>query len=120
VKLLADENIEAACVAWLRGLGHDVSWAVEAYSGCADASLLDIAETEFRIILTRDRGFGEIVYAERRHAPGVILVRLKARNQWERLALLQSLWGDIEAGAAGNFIVATNDRIRVRPLQRLR
>ena len=119
MKLLADENIEIACVNWLRELGHDVSWAVEIYSGFPDTHLVEIARRESRVVLTRERGFGELVYAEQRVATGVVLVRLKAKNQWERLALLQSLWRDIEAGASGNFIVVTNDRLRVRPLQGL-
>jgi predicted nuclease of predicted toxin-antitoxin system len=79
VKLLADENIEAACVNWLRSLGHDVVWGVEICQGSPDTRLLAIANRESRIVLTRDRGFGELVYAERRTALGVILVRLKAR-----------------------------------------
>ena len=97
-----------------------MSWAVEVYSGFRDTRLLDIADSESRAILTRDRGFGELVYAERRAARGVILVRLKASNQWERLALLQSLWRDIEADLPGNFIVVTNDRLRIRPLRSVR
>jgi len=59
VKLLANENIEAACVNWLRSLGHDVVWGVEIYQGFPDTRLLAIANRESRIVLTRDRGFGE-------------------------------------------------------------
>ena len=119
MKLLADENIEAACVNWLRSLGHDVSWGVEICQGSPDTHLLAIADRESRIVLTRDRGFGELVYVERRTALGVILVRLKARNQWERLALLQARWREIEANMPGSFIVVMNDRLRIRPIQPL-
>jgi len=82
-----------------------------------DTRLLAIANRESRIVLTRDRGFGELVYAERRTALGVILVRLKARNQWERLALLRARWREIEANMPGSFIVVMNDRLRIRPIQ---
>ncbi len=71
-----------------------------------------------RILLTRDRDFGQLVYGEQRASHGIILIRLRAKNQWERLPVFQSFWPEIERNAAGRFLVVSNDRLRVRPLHR--
>jgi len=119
MRLLADENIETPIIQWLREAGHDVVWAVEALTSAEDRALLDMANRGGRIVLTYDLDFGEIIYHEGTVATGLILLRFKGRNKWQRLALLQSRWRDIEANMPGSFIVVTNDRLRVRLLQRL-
>jgi len=116
MRLLADENMEAASVAWLREMGHDVLWAAEDAPSMPDSDLLERANAAARIVLTRDRDFGQLVFGERRVSYGIILLRLRARNQWERLPLLQSFWPEIERNAAGHFLVVNNDRVRIRAL----
>jgi len=117
MKLLADENMEAASVTWLREMGHDVLWAAEDLPSTPDADLLQRANAESRILITRDRDFGQLAFGEQRAAHGIILLRLRARNQWARLPLLQSFWPEIEGNAAGSFVVVNNDRIRIRALR---
>ena len=92
MRLLADENMEVASVAWLREMGHDVLWAAEDFPATPDADVLQRANAESRILITRDRDFGQLAFGERRVAHGIILLRLRARNQWRRLTLLQSFW----------------------------
>jgi predicted nuclease of predicted toxin-antitoxin system len=116
MKILADENIEAAMVGWLRREGHDVAWAAELHASDTDVALLQIARESSQILLTRDRDFGELVYRDGRAANGIILVRIQAANQRERLELFQRLWPLIEQHAPGHFIVATKHQVRVRDL----
>jgi len=116
MRLLADENIEGATVRWLREAGHDVCWAAEDLASVPDAELHTIADASQRILLTRDRDFGYLVYRECRNARGVVLLRLRARNQWERLKLLQKYWAEIEASTPGHFVIVMNDRVRRRAL----
>jgi uncharacterized protein with PIN domain len=52
MKLLCDEML-AGLARWLRAAGHD---AALAESGRADDALLDRADREARVLLTRDRG----------------------------------------------------------------
>lgn len=59
--LLADENIHADLVAWLRGAGHDVLYAAETMRRAPDPELLELARRERRIVLTDDLDFGELV-----------------------------------------------------------
>ena len=58
---LADENIHADIVAWLREENHDVLYAAEDLQSRSDDDLLDIAPKEQRILITDDKDFIEAV-----------------------------------------------------------
>ena len=78
MRLLADENFPKASVEALRTGGHDVRWARTDCAGWKDAVLLDLAESEERIVLTLDKDFWQIV-AQRRiplEQSGVALFRV--------------------------------------------
>ncbi|MBZ0258898.1 DUF5615 family PIN-like protein [bacterium] len=113
---LADENLEFAFVNWLRKEGHDVLWAAESLKAFTDNDLLKIASHEKRIILTRDLDFGELAFRERVRTHGIVLLRIKAVNQYERLDIFQKSWSLISMDVSNNFIVVTNTKIRIRPL----
>jgi predicted nuclease of predicted toxin-antitoxin system len=116
MRFLADENLPAALVNWLRKQGHDVLWASEQAPGETDANWLSAAETQGRIVLTADKDFGELVFRDHRNSHGVILIRLESLNIAERLTRLQETWGVIEANQSGRFIVISKNRVRARPL----
>ena len=119
MKFLLDQDVYAVTARFLAGLGHDVATASSIGLSAADDSiLLTRAHHEGRVFVTRDRDFGELVYAEQRPAKGVVLIRLKAKDQWERLAMLRPWWPEIQACMPGSFVVVTNDRLRIRPLQK--
>ena len=52
----------------------------------------------------------------RAYSSGVILLRLKAVNQNERLSLLKKWWVQIEENVYNHFVVVTNKHLRIRPL----
>jgi predicted nuclease of predicted toxin-antitoxin system len=116
VKLLADENVDAAVVAWLRAQGHDVRYAAEDVQATPDPEVLRIATEEGRVLITSDRDFGEIVFRMGQVAIGLILLRLHAASQDERLAMLLPHWPEVERRVAGAFVVVLQDRLRVRRL----
>jgi len=116
MKVLADENIERATIDWLRQTGHEVTWVAELSPAQSDASVLELALKSSSILLTRDLDFGELVYREGRAAAGIILVRIHAVNQQERLSVFQEFWPQIAPQAPGRFIVVSNHQVRVRNL----
>src|ERR1022692_1377328 len=78
MRLLADENFPRPIVEALRGGGHDVLWARTDCAGWKDVVLLDLAESEARIVLTLDKDFWQIA-AQRRiplEQSGVVLFRV--------------------------------------------
>lgn len=70
MRFLADENIHAELVRWLRATGHDVTYVAEVLSGEPDRAILTTAQRERRIIVTDDTDFGELVFLRRLRAMG--------------------------------------------------
>ncbi|HVT82504.1 MAG TPA: DUF5615 family PIN-like protein [Phycisphaerae bacterium] len=114
--MLADENMDADIIAWLRGAGVDVLSVMETLRGASDEVILARANAESRVILTKDMDFGEMIFFDGLPAVGVILLRIHDLRSVERLELVRLRWEEIAEHAAGNFLVVTKQRIRVRPL----
>ncbi|MBS1828556.1 MAG: DUF5615 family PIN-like protein [Acidobacteria bacterium] len=55
MRILADENFPRPIVESLRAEGHDVLWARTDLAGTSDTGLLDLAESEARIVLNADK-----------------------------------------------------------------
>lgn len=78
MKLLANENFPRASVLMLRSLGYDITSVGEDNPSISDESVMEIAETEARLILTFDRDYGELIYKHNyKPARGVIYLRLE-------------------------------------------
>ena len=114
MKLLADENIHADIVAWLRTRGHDVLYAAESLAHRPDDELLAIAREENRVLLTDDKDFGELVFHRRLVSRGIVLIRLESPRIVDRLQRLDQVWADLEAQAEDKFIVVSQRKVRVR------
>ncbi len=115
MRLLADENLPREAVEWLRAAGHDVRWVAESFPSVRDDDVLAVASHEARVVLTLDKDFGELVF--RRGLPataGVVLLRGASRPT-NVLALVRRVFAS-GADFHGSFVVAGEDRIRVRPL----
>ncbi|MFN3326602.1 MAG: DUF5615 family PIN-like protein [Bryobacteraceae bacterium] len=65
MRLLADENFPKPIIETLRAEGHDVVWARTDLAGAKDVALLDLAESEARIVLTLDNDFWQIAVQRR-------------------------------------------------------
>ncbi|MFI5402090.1 MAG: DUF5615 family PIN-like protein [Planctomycetota bacterium] len=116
MRLLADENIHADIVAWLRSAGHDVSYAAETMPGEPDDSILRRANEEHRVLLTDDKDFGDLVVHRRLASAGVLLLRLRSPSVAERVRRLQAIWRSIEGRMPESFTVVGDRRVRVRPI----
>jgi predicted nuclease of predicted toxin-antitoxin system len=78
MRLLANENFPKPIVEALRANGHDILWARIDCAGWKDVVLLDLAESEGRVVLTLDKDYWQI--AVQRRTPleqsGVVLFRV--------------------------------------------
>lgn len=115
MKLLADENIHADLVVWLRSTGHDVLYAAEVLRQVPDDELLAIARAEGRVIFTDDKDFGELVFRQQLATAGVILVRLFRMSLPDRIARLAQVWDQVERAEPGGLVVIEPANVRVRP-----
>ena len=69
MRFLADESCDFAVVRALRATGHDVSAMVEISPGAEDEAVLAIARSEARVLLTEDKDFGKLAYADGQGPP---------------------------------------------------
>jgi predicted nuclease of predicted toxin-antitoxin system len=76
LKLKLDENIPTAVAVLLRGRGIDTDTVIEeSLGGHSDPAVLDPATQENRLLITLDRGFGDIrAYPPGSH-PGIVVLR---------------------------------------------
>jgi predicted nuclease of predicted toxin-antitoxin system len=114
---MANENFPGPVVRALRLDGHDVMWIRESAPGVADTDVLRLAATEERIVATRDKDFGSLVFREGVPAPnGIILIRLPDRPHQLAAAVVAALRGDHPW--TGHFATIEPGRIRMRELRK--
>ena len=114
MKFLLDENVDARLAAYLRERGYDVATVVDDYpQRTLDRDLLELAQSQGRILITNDLDFGDLVMRERLPHAGVILFRLRSTSfglKRERLAAVLAEYGE----RLGEFLVVTETSVRVR------
>ena len=113
---MADENIDAPLVAWLRERGHDVQWVAQTQPGLDDEAVTAEARRTDRILLTADLDFGEHVFQRGGVLSGVVLLRLRVASPDELLERMGEVWPKVEEKLPGSFVVVSNEKLRVRPL----
>ncbi|KPJ75191.1 MAG: hypothetical protein AMK72_04890 [Planctomycetes bacterium SM23_25] len=119
MRLLADQDIYAVTVRLLRQVGHDAVTAAEmGQSRTTDSELLAVAQREDRILITRDRDFGSLVFLQHLGA-GVIYLRTSSLNLNAVHAELERVLGLYsEEDLHGAFVVVEAGRHRFRRLAR--
>jgi len=77
MRLFIDQDVYRITVEFLKEQGHDVVCAKEVgLSRASDAELLTWATQNKRILVTRDKGFGALVFVSGINNEGVILLRV--------------------------------------------
>ena len=79
MRFLADESCDFGVVLALRTAGHDVAAIAEVSPREEDNSVMERALQEERIVVTEDKDFGQLVYANRQATGGVLFLRFPAK-----------------------------------------
>jgi predicted nuclease of predicted toxin-antitoxin system len=114
MRFLADEGVDAALVSAIRSEGHDVRWMAEDLAGVTDDVVLDAAARDARILITEDKDFGELVFRQRLHHRGVVLVRVDGIANERKGRIVAQAIGEYQAQLAGAFTVIQHATIRIR------
>lgn len=116
MRLLLNENVSGTVVRELRKRGHDVLSVKASMRSATDEAVLARARAEGRLVVTHDKGFGELAFRYGLPAPcGVILLRLAGMSpESDNRRILDLLSSGLEF--QGHFSVVTDDRVRIRPL----
>jgi predicted nuclease of predicted toxin-antitoxin system len=116
-KFLANENVPRVAVDALRGAGHDVAWIRTDAPGLADAVVLKRASAEGRVLVTFDKGFGELVFAAgARASHGVVLLRINCDDPESTARRVVHSIG-LREDWSRHFSVVDDARIRMVPLE---
>lgn len=112
---LADESCDLSVVRALRTDGHDVIAVAEIAPRADDEAVLDLARAEERILLTEDKDFGRLVYADGRASGGVILGRYPASARGSLPGDVLQLVAARGTDLVGRFVVMRPGRVRLGP-----
>ena len=116
LRFLVDGSTGIKVSLFLTSQGFDSISATEKFLGFEDLDLLKIAEAEKRIIVTNDKDFGDLIFYQKLNSFGVILLRLKNESSINKIRLIDALLINYPDKIMGNFIVITEDTVRIRPI----
>lgn len=94
--------------------GHDAVWAGDWAEDPGDAEILARSHAEGRILVTLDKGFGELAILHQQPHSGILrLVNWAARQQAQVcMRVLDSYGEELQGGA---IVTAELGRVRIRP-----
>ncbi|MCK4792269.1 MAG: DUF5615 family PIN-like protein [Desulfobacteraceae bacterium] len=118
MKFLVDQDVYFITVQLLREWGHDVVTARElGMQRAPDVEMLSKAAESHRLLVTRDKGFGSLVFLGAPSPPGVILLRISLTTIDEvHKELRRLLLGHSEKELRSLFCVVEPHRHRLRHL----
>jgi predicted nuclease of predicted toxin-antitoxin system len=113
VRFLADESCDFAVVRALRTVGHDVVAVAEISPRATDEVVIELAIGEGRILLSEDKDFGRLVYANQAATGGVFLLRFPARTRRDLPGAVVRLVEQRGEALRGRFVVLQPGRVRI-------
>jgi len=113
MRFLADESCDFAVVRALRAAGYDVVAVAEVSPRAEDEAIIDLAVREGRILLTEDKDFGQLVYANLQATGGVLFLRFPATVRANLPNAVPELVRRRGEQLIGRFIVVQPGRVRI-------
>jgi predicted nuclease of predicted toxin-antitoxin system len=113
MRFLVDECTGTSVASWLRNQEHEVFSVFEQWRGASDDAILEKCHLENYILITSEKDFGEMVFRNQKVHCGVILVRCLPNIFTKRIEVLGKLIQNFSEDLQNNFIVVTNDKVRI-------
>ncbi len=120
MKLITDHDVYKITVDFLRQHGHDVMTAKEiGLHKASDKELLEKAKSMSRLLISRDKDFGMLVFLNKELCPGVIYLKIipSAINEIHN-ELLTILKKYTEKELKTSFCVVEPGRYRIRRIHK--
>ena len=116
MRVKVDENLPASLVSLLRERGFEADIVIEeGLAGSTDEDLLAAAREEDRMIVTLDRGFGDIRRYPPGSHPGIVVLRLADESALAtRAAVTQLLDNHDLENLSGTITVVQHGSLRIR------
>ncbi|MBI4603738.1 MAG: DUF5615 family PIN-like protein [Planctomycetes bacterium] len=92
MRFKTDENVHPEAAAFLRSAGHDaITVWDQGLKGCADPTVADACRGENRILVSLDKGFGDIRLCPPNAYSGLIILRLEKQDRKAVLRAIERL-----------------------------
>lgn len=91
MKFFADESVDRQIVERLRQDGYYVWYVAEMDPGISDDAVLAWANQEAALLVTADKDFGEMVFRQRLHTHGIVLIRLAGLSSNRKAEIVASV-----------------------------
>jgi len=117
MRIKLDENLPAELAEDLRALGHDTdSVASEGLVDKPDTVIAYFARQSDRVLVTLDKGLGDIRRFPPKHYRGIVLFRLgnKGRTATRRIVLTALARIEKERRLSGRLLIVSESSIRFR------
>lgn len=114
MKFLADEGVDKPIVTMLRNAGFDIGYILELIPGADDETVLELAHSQQRILITQDKDFGELVFRLQQPHHGIILIRLEGYTPHFKAEIVTQFLQHHEAEMPDKFTVIQPNAIRIR------
>jgi len=114
MKFVADEDVDWPIVECLRQRGHEVWYVAEMETGIDDEVVLNLARSEEALLLTADKGFGELIFRQQKLTAGVILVRLEGLSPGKKAEVVALAIQQHMDTLFQKFTVISPGNIRIR------
>jgi len=116
MKFLIDESVEKAIVDWLRDRKYDVIYIAESSPAITDEDVIELANSESRILITNDKDFGELIFRQGKITQGIILIRAANEEPLNKVRLVKEVLEKAKNKLERNFIVVNEMGIRIRKI----
>jgi predicted nuclease of predicted toxin-antitoxin system len=117
LRFLADVNVEKAIVDFLLENKYEVGWIPDYNCDMLDEDLLNLANAEKRILITNDKNFGELTFLQKRISAGIILIRVRGQKAADKVKLISKLLQNYSDKVLNHFVVITENKIRIIPME---
>jgi predicted nuclease of predicted toxin-antitoxin system len=114
MNFLADESVDQQIVDRLRADGHSVVYVAEMDPGIDDKAVLNAANQRMALLITADKGFGELVFRQRLISMGVVLVRLAGLSPAGKAETVSLAIREHESELSDAFSVVSPGMFRIR------
>lgn len=114
MNFVADESVDQPIVTRLRKEGHMVVAIAEMEPSISDDAVLEIANQQGMVLLTGDKDFGELVFRDRQHTFGIVLIRLSGLTTLAKAEIVVSAVKEHGDKLVNAFAVISANNVRIR------
>jgi predicted nuclease of predicted toxin-antitoxin system len=114
--IIADENIDFRIIYSIRKLDITVYSVFEENRGIMDIEIIEFSRNPPRIILTRDKDFGEWVFQNGIRDISVVFLRYEFTETYKIIEILKNLFVNSQNELFGKFTTVTTQKIRSRKI----